>query len=202
MSTPPAHLLARQQSQFAPPPDKMERLRAAVRRLRDLMREREDLTQRTREVGKQILALTQKDLVDLMDEAQVDQLGLPAEGNLPAYDASLEPYCKAVISAEWSEDRREKAFRVLEDMGLGELISNVFTVTLPRGAQDEANALAALLDQAGVEYDREMAVPWNTLTAALNRLRQSGQLPAQDKLEAMGAAVGRYVNLKPRKKEN
>jgi hypothetical protein len=197
---PPAHLLDRQQA-AAPPADTLDRVREAGRQLRDLQREAADLAERTRDVNKKINTLNFGTLPDLMAEARVDHVGLPAEGNMPACDLRLEKYTKANIAANWPEDKRARAFQVLDDMGLGSLVRITVTVPFDRGEAERARQLVELLDQHNYACEQDMDVPWNTLTAALKEHIRRHGLPGADVLQAIGASTGHYASLTERKED-
>jgi hypothetical protein len=181
--------------------DRLEQVRACLRVLRDKECEASDLTQRLRELGSQINEFKHKTLVDVFQEAGVDSLGLPAEGNLPAYDAKLGPYYKANIAAEWDEKRRQAGFQVLEDMGHGEVIRTVVTVSLGRGERERAKQLLDLLAENKFDCDVGLGVPWNTLTALVRSEHEARRPFSDEQLEKIGAQVGLAVQLKQRKEE-
>jgi hypothetical protein len=195
--TPPAAVAgAVARGRRAPDDATLERVRDRLRELRDLEREQKDREHALRETGKKLNELRHRTLPELFSEVGIDRLGLVAEGNLPAYDASEAPFYHANIASDWEPARREAAFRWLDDNGHGDLIKTVITVQLGRDEHIRARELRDLLTARGYTFTDEKAVPWNTLTAFVREQDQAGNtLP----LEVLGATIGRVVKLKERK---
>lgn len=180
-----------------PSEDKLDKLRSSLRVVRDLERELADLNEMVSERSAKILDMKMKSLPDLFAEAGVDNIGLPAEGNLPAYDVELKPYYKANIAVDWPDDKRQTAFAWLDDNGHGDLIKSMFVVSLGRDDRTRAKKVEKALEKLGVPFSVELGVPWNTLTAFVKeRIEKHKESPP---LETLGAIVGKIVNLKPRK---
>jgi hypothetical protein len=179
------------------PSDALGKIRDAARRLRDLEAEIVDLTERTTEKKAEVSQLKQKELVDLMNEAGVDNIGLPAEGNMPAYDAKAGAYYHANIGADWPPEKRDAAFAWLEEHGHGDLLKAVVTVAFGRRELEQARTLENTLRDMGLSPNLSMSVPWATLTAWLKE--QVERRHAQPPLELLGATVGQIVKLTPRK---
>lgn len=220
-SQPPAALAAAvKRDRTAPAEDSLERVRVILRTARDKDREVNDLETRLKEVKAQVLELKQKTLPDLYDEVGIDNLGLPAEGNLPAYDCKLENFYHANISADWEEEKRQAAFSYLDDLTVaevipgkknkdgspatrqvsanaGDLIKTTYTVLLPRGNRKKALDVEKALQKLGVDIVSKLEVPWNTLTAWVKE--QVEKHNTTPNLEVLGATVGRVVKLKERK---
>lgn len=186
-----------------PSQDKLDKIRALVREARDLDKEIDGLEEMLKEKKAELLALTQKKLPDAFVENGVSRLDLAAEGNMPAYDAELRPYYHANILADWPPDQREAGFGWLESKKHGDLIKNVVTVEIPRGkgAAALSKKVTGALKKLRVPYGVEKAVPWNTLTALVRELTESGKPLGDKDREAIGATVGTVVKLKQRKEE-
>jgi hypothetical protein len=178
-------------------PDKLDALRAAARELRDKEREIADLDERLKAAKAEANEMRHKRLVDLMQEAGVDRVGLPAEGNQPAADAVLSPYYHAVIAADWEPDRRQVAFSWLESAGHGDLIKTVLTVAFGRDERARAKEIQQYLELMSIPYTAQLDVPWNTLTAFVRE--QVEKYHSVPPLETIGATVGQVVKLKARK---
>lgn len=199
-STPPAALAAAvRRDKVAPSESSLERVRAILREARDKDREIADLEERTKTAKAVVLDLKQKKLPDIYDEVGIDNLGLPAEGNMPAYDCPLEPYYHANISVDWEEDKRAAAFAYLDGINAGDLIKSVFIVALPRGNRKIALAVEKALGKLRVEFTTDLSVPWNTLTAWVKE--QVEKRNTTPNLDLIGATVGRVVKLKQRKEK-
>lgn len=176
--------------------DLVEKVRQKLREMRDKEAQRKDLEERSRKLSAELEEMRRKTLVDMFNEAGIDKLGLPAEGNLPAYDAEEKPYYHANIRSDWEQEKKDAAFGWLDKNGYGDLVKNVFVVVVDRDDHEMARDVEKALDEAGVDYQREQTVPWNTLTAFVREQIEAGEtLP----LELLGATVGRVVVLKPRR---
>jgi hypothetical protein len=176
--------------------DRLARVRERVRQLRDLEAEINDLEGRLSDLNKTYKSLTTQELVDLLQEAGIDHLGLPAEGNLPAYMATLSPYYGANIAASWDISRKQAAFDWLNDHGAGDLIKAQVTINLPRGELNTALKLNEELQKKGFEPSFNMSVSHQTLTAFVREQLEKGEILP---LETLGANVGQVVKLKERK---
>jgi hypothetical protein len=177
--------------------DQLKSLRDRVARVRELRFEVADLEQRLKDANAEIVALTRTELPDAFGEAGINHLGLDASGNLPAYEAKLKPYYKAVISAEWEPDRQATAFELLEERGATDLVRTTLTAELGRGERELAKVVKAAMVSAGVVPQEKLAVAWNTLTAWLReQIEKRGVEFSAGELEKIGAQVGRIVEVK------
>lgn len=173
----------------------LDRLRTHVRRHRDLKREVEDIEDKLKALKKQLHQMEQKDLPDLFQAAGVDKVGIPAEGNQPAYDAVLKPYYHANIP----EEHRAEAFAWLNEHGFGDIVKTIFKIEFGLGEDTPTREFEMLLAKSGTEYAKDMTVPWQTLTAWLKE-RFEKQDVALPSLSLLGATVGTVVKLKERRK--
>jgi hypothetical protein len=132
-----------------------------------------------------------------MDDAGIDHIGLPAEGNRPAVDLELRPYYRAHIAANWPEEKREAAFQALRDAGHGDLIQYEISVRLSREEHQLAySIIEALRDQFQIHPEIKESVHWKTLTAWLqSQFEDHKPLPP---LEVIGADIGRVAKFKER----
>ena len=179
------------------PEDKLELVREHLRRARETELQLASLSSTVAEKSSEIKLLTSETLPTLFQEIGIDVLGLEADGNLPAYDAKLQPYYSANIAASWDEERKQKAFEWLEDAGHGDMIKNTFSVQLGRGDEKRAIKLRAMLEKAGFEFEERKTVPAPSLTAFVKeQVEKHNTTPP---LELLGATVGKIVKLKPRK---
>jgi len=162
----------------------------------------ETLIERLREEKRKI---SHEDLPRKMQELGQDNIGLPSQG----VDLRLEPYYHANIAASWEAERKDAAFRYLEDSGNGDLIKTNLVISFPRRAKHKADWLLGVIDrvkqliesEGGEVHDVpvpsvEMTVPWNTLTAFVREQVESGE-PID--LDVLGATVGSVVKIKKRK---
>lgn len=173
--------------------DKLQEIRQKAAALRDLRLQKEQLEADVAATGKAILDLQQRELPELMLEVGIDNLGLEAEGNYPAYDLALKPYYHANIGVDNPD--ADQAYNWLIKHGHGDLIKHQFIITFTRGEEKQAAAFAALLKKNKVTFDRIMGVPWNTLTAFVREQTEKGvALP----LKLFNATVGRIADLKVR----
>lgn len=180
-----------------PTEDQLEAIRGDMRRARELELRSQELQQQLAEVQDELQTLLTATLPGKFEEVGIDKLGLLAEGNLPAYDATLKPYYRASIPAAWPPERQQKAFGYLETHDAGDLIRNTFTVELGRGTTRQQERLRKALAKTGVAYNERRAVNHNTLTAWVKeQIEKHATMPD---LETLGAQVGKIINLKPRK---
>ena len=175
--------------------DALEELRAHVRRHRELVIEVTEAEERLKVLKNSLNEMEQKELPDLFHAAGVDKVGLPAEGNHPAYDATLKPYYKANIP----EGNKPEAFAWLNNNGYGDIVKTVFKIEFGLGEETPTKVLEKELTKMGVDYSKDMTVPWQTLTAWLKERieKRDGDLPP---LSLFGATVGTVVKLKERRK--
>lgn len=186
----------------APPvsSDKLDRVREAVKQLRNLDLEVNDAEEHLKSLKKSATTLRQTTLPDLFDEAGVTSLGLEKDGNHPPCIASVQPHYHASIPADWPEDQRNEAFTILEELGGAEIIRVNIVVDFGKGEHAQAQELKKLLDKVGYDYSEKLGVPWTTLTAFLREyVEREKKVPAD--LEKLGATVGRQVKVKPVKEK-
>lgn len=181
-------------------PDRVEKVRSALRQWRSLQKTKEDLSEQLKQTNISIRELEFQKLPDLFREAGIDKLGLPAEGNLPAYDSKLEPYYKANIAADWDPERRAAAFAALRKAKAGDLIKTVITIQLGLKTEALRKAILKALQALGLtseHYTIEEAVPWKSLTSWVkDRIEKHKTIPP---METLGAEIGSIVKLKQRK---
>lgn len=183
----------------APSEDRLEKVREQLRVVRDLDLSIGNFEEKLKTAQKARVTVIHETLPAMFAEVGIDKLGLPAEGNLPAYDAALGPYYKASISAEWPSEKQDAAFDWLEKHEHGDLIKNTFVIELGRDDAERARDLRKALEKAGFAYANKRAVSWNTLTAWLKeQVEKVGTTPP---LDLLGATVGSVVKLKERKEK-
>jgi hypothetical protein len=163
---------------------------------RDLEQTISDLEQRLSECKAQLRDIYRVELPDLMDQAQTDRIGLPAEGNMPAYDLRLLPYYNANIAANWEPERREAAFKTLREFGHDDLIKTVVSLIFSRQQNENAQSVIRALRSLGYEPGIKETVHFKTLTAWLKEQYEAGN--ALPPLEVIGAEVGRIVKMTER----
>lgn len=181
--------------------DKLDRLRAAASEARDLDLRLRDLEAEVADVKSRLTNLHRDKLPELLDDAGLDRIGVPAAGNKPAIDFVLRPYFSAAIAASWPEARRGLAFAWLREHRAGDLIKTEVTARFPKGSEAEARAAAAALEaSAGVPVEVKTSVHSQTLTAWLREIyeRRHQALSTED-LETIGASVGRVVKIDERR---
>lgn len=201
-------IAALMEADAAPRADKLDKVRDAVRRARDLQAEIKDMEELLKERKKQLLTVTQRDLVDIFDDANVTDIGIPKEGNQPGFRAVLKPFYHANIAADWSDERRAAAFSWLDENGHGDIIKDTIVVEFPRGTRERQLKVMSWLDKEKISYSQALAVPWNTLTSLIKTLTEKMRVAQADgrevtplPLETLGATVGRVVEVKPIKED-
>lgn len=174
--------------------DKLDKLREGVKLVRDLEAEKEDLAARLKEINIKLEASYYKDLPDLLDEAGVTAIELPAEGNQPAVKAEAKPFYRANIPANWPQPQRSAAFAWLDDNGHGDLIKQTVEVAFARGERDLAHDFLKEVNDRGLNVEFAEGVHSATLTAWLReQVEKVGITPP---LDIIGGTVGRIVKLK------
>ena len=202
--------MARNLDMPPPPPDKLEAVRDALRRDRDLRAEIADMTESLKQKAADLLALEHAELPDMFAQLGLTTLGLEAQGNRPAVNFRLAPYYKANIATDWPAERREAAFtwiaaRDPDTDGPGpkggdnpDIIKTVITLTFGRDERERAQKWEQYIRECGVTPAVKLDVPWNTLTAFVRELVEERKI--MPPLDLLGAQVGRIVTIKPEKK--
>lgn len=181
-----------------PPEDKLDRIRALARDARDLEASVKDAEQRLSELKSRLRTLYESEIIDLMDEVGIDRIGVPARGNLPAFDLVISTDYQANIAAGWDEQRRREAFDWLEEHGHGDLIKTEVTFAFPRGKVEEARELAELAAKKfGAVGDIKEAVPPPTMKSWFKEMATK-HLPLPS-FEVIGARIQRLAKPRERK---
>jgi hypothetical protein len=171
-------------------------LRDKIKRYCSLEAERQNLEERLDQIKKAQADMASRQLPDLFAELGVTRMDLEAQGNMPAYEAILKDYYRASIPASWSAEQKDAAFAVLEKKGLSGLVKNTVTARLHRDSAAEARKIVQLLANRGISADLTREVHWQTLTAALREMWESGRRFTISELDAIGAVVGKVVSVK------
>jgi len=191
-------------AQAAPPPDKLDRLRAACVAARDLDLEIQDLEGRASAKKKELLDMRYKGLPDLFMSAGVSRVDIDASGNMPAYEAKMTDHYHANISSAWPIERQDAGLNWLEDKGQGDLITRTIEINLGRNEHKLFEQVMKVLGKMPTLMDHikvRRAVPWNTLTAWLRERYVNNEDLGDTDLQTLGAVVGRVVNIKPAKEK-
>jgi len=191
-----SELEAAMQRRAIPRDASLEKVRDLIKEKRDADAKVADLEEQLKLARQRIYAIERVELPDLFATIGITNLSIPAAGNLPAYEAKLEPYYKAGIAASWSSERKEAAFAALERLGLSGIIKNLVSVQFNRGERDKAERMVNDLADQGISADLAQSVHWRTLTAAIKELCETNRTPRLADLDCLGADVGRMVNLK------
>lgn len=188
-------------SEEAPSEDKLNMIRERMRETRDREARVRDLKSVLSDEAKALNDMKLVTLPELFAQAGIDNLGLPPEGNQPAYDFVLRKFTHASISAEWEPERRDEAFRVLEQNGGKDLIKTEIYAFIPAGpkAKGIVKAAVAALKKLGIIPEVEKAVQWNTLTAFIKEATEKRGLILP--LDKLGAQQGMIVEWKERKSD-
>jgi transposase-like protein len=196
MNKPSSEALALMRAASAKPaaPDKLDRLREKLKELRDIEMQRASLDERNAQLGQRVFEIKTKELVDLFDAAKVDNVGIPEEGNLPAYNMEIGWIYKANIGTP--DDPK------VDDYGAAityirktepDMIKTTYTVAFGLREDKRRKAFEALLKKNKFEYSSSFGVPWNTLTAWVKE-----QIEVHKKsppLKLLGATVERTAKL-------
>ena len=181
--------------------DKIDRLREAAKQAKNIEVQIGELEERTADLKYQLNEMFSKTLPDLMDEAGTTSITVAASGNMPAFEATLRPYYSANIVASWPQDRKQTAFDLLEkEFEAGDLIKTEVLLAFRKDERERAISFINTLKERGLEPSVKEGVNGKTLTAWLKSLiEDSGTIPTNEQLEALGASVGRIVRFKEQK---
>jgi hypothetical protein len=168
----------------APPTlERMQQLAAEVADIDDRIAKNEA---RIKELADRRNAIVFKDLVELMDDAQVGKL------EVGGWVFKAGPYYKAAIPVE---DQNHPGYAWLEANDAGDLIKNQVVLEFPRGAEDDAKLAEDLCRKRFQQADvsRKRAVHWGTLTKWLKETHEGGH--TMPPLDVIGGTVGRVVKI-------
>lgn len=181
------------------PKDKLDKLREGVRVMRDIEQQRKGLMERHAELGVQLYEIKTKTLVDLFDDAKIDHIGIPAEGNYAGVDVEVGWSYKANIGSPSEPKVEDYAASVAYIKSLDpDLLKTSFTVDFGLKEGKAMKAFEASLKKAKLSYSTSFGVPWNTLTAWLREQIETKKRKNL-KLKMLGATVERTAKLiKPR----
>lgn len=185
----------------APSEDKLNLIRERMRETRDREARVRDLKSVLADETKALNDMKMVTLPELFSQAGIDNLGLPPEGNQPAYDFSLRKYTHASISADWEQAKRDEAFKVLEQNGGKDLIKTEIYAFIPAGTKSRSlvKTAVAALKKLGIVPEVEASVQWNTLTAFIKEATEKRGLILP--LDKLGATQGMIVEWKERKSD-
>jgi len=170
---------------------------AAARRYRGIQLTIQNLEEQLAQAKRELRTMQFETLPDILDQAGVDQVGVPADGNQPAFDIKLTPFFQANIASDWPREKRDAAFQKLTDMGYGELIKTEINVTVPRHERQTALRIIAALEHFPVTPEIKESVHHKTLTAWLQEAFENNrELPP---LDVIGAVISRIAKLKERR---
>ncbi len=174
-----------------PSADLLQRITAQIAECISLQQRLSDLGDEMHRANAALLNLLRVELPDLFDQAGTNRMDIPPEGNSPGISAKLQPYFRANIAADWSEEKRRAAFDWLEQNGHGDLIKTTVTFEFPREAHDQVDhfirANAAWHPQAKANVHMQTLTKW-----LKEQVSSNGALPP---LELIGADIGRVVKL-------
>lgn len=197
-------------SQTTANPDKLAKLREAAREARDLEFRIADLQNVLKERKAELDQIYSQKLPQLLDELGLDQIGIPAEQNMPGYDYKLKPYYSANIAASWPTEKREAAFDYVKSMGAEDLIKTEVVAYFPKGGLKQAQKLLSQIKKIKIatkvgkkkitkpiQVELSKSIPHASLTAWLRELIEKHH--SMPDLEKIGGSVGRMVKPEERK---
>jgi hypothetical protein len=196
MSKDTSTVLALMREDAAKPPtgDRLDKVRAGIKKMRELEAQRASIEERLAENGKELYELKTKELVDLFDAAGIDNLGIPEEGNLPAYNVEVGWHYKANIGtpAEPKVDDYMAAIAYIKKHEPS-MLKTTYTISFGLGEETKRKAFETLLKKNKVEYSSSFGVPWNTLTSWVKE--QIEVKKASPPLKLLGATAERVAQL-------
>ncbi len=182
--------------------DRLIAIRDKMRLARDLLSEINDVEERLADLKHRLYEIQgggheRGELVDLMEAAGMRSFTLEAEGNHPAYDVKLQPFYG--VEFPKGDEERKKAFDYIsKDMGVPDIIKNIYAVSFGKGEAKMAAKLEKLL-KAEKLFDRtdiDMKVHAQTLKAEVKRRFDKGEPLSPAGLETIGVTVGKIVKMK------
>lgn len=180
--------------------DKLTVLAATAALARDLELEISDLTNQAKEKAAQLRNLYEDRLPSLLDDAKLDHIGVPPQGNKPGVDYKLTTLYAASIAASWPEEKRSAAFDFLKSHGAESLIKTEVTAKLPKGQLKAAKQLMAAAKKLKIQSQLKQSVHAGTLGAWLRELyERNNQSLTPTELAKIGGFVGRVVRPEERK---
>jgi hypothetical protein len=179
-------------------PDKLDQLRTAVKQRRDLELQIKELDDELGLRKQARYTLDHTTLPNLFMQARTTIVGIEKDGNRPAYVAKLQPYYKAVISADWPKEKQDAAYALLDKLRMGDIIKMIVEVEFGKFERKAAKSFLAAIKKLvrPNQVNVRQGVPWKTLTAALQDYYDKGGNLGDRDLETLGATVGHVVTLK------
>lgn len=193
----PQHILDSQNDLRVASDNDLKRAQRLAKDLIDVTANIEHVEKQLKDLKKRRAEIESREIPDLFGEIGVDSVGIP-DGNC---DVVVKPFYKANIAATWDEERREQAFRWLEENGYGDIISIDVTVSFKRGERALADSFLDVIRKSFPGANShppvmKMGVPWNTLTALVKEQIERGEaIP----LDVLGATVGQVASITKRK---
>lgn len=193
---PPALAKVMKENPVQPPQDKLDALRAQVALARELEMQKADLEEQLSSISSSLSKLYRVTLPTMLDEAHVPSITLDTEGNMPAVEVKALPFYSANIAASWPPEKRQAAFKWLDDNGHSDLIKTEVIAQFPREARDNALKFANQAEKYDATTSLKEVVNSQTLTAWLKEQVEAGSVPP---LEIIGGVIGRHAKLKVKK---
>ena len=182
----------------AVPDSKMQEMAKLAKELVELDSEVSRLEEQLKNKKTRRHLVQTKELPDLMNEIGVDVTG--SDG----VRVELKQRCHASISSSWEDDKKQRAFDHLREIGGEDLIKQTLVVSAGKGSDDKMLAIAQRVRQMLAEVELEASikmepsVQWNTLTAFVRSVLEEGSTPVD--LEVIGATYETVAEI-VRKKE-
>lgn len=184
--------------------DKLDQCRKLAEEFYNLEKEIEDMESSLSEKKEKKLSIAMKELPKLLNDAQLDRVGLPDKN----CDIIVAPYYKASISAEWPPEEIDAGFRVLEDLDGDDIIRSELTVLFLKEEYEDAKELAEFIRTNWPKANQhpvniKKSVPWMTLTKFVKEYTEDESTDplTEEQLKALGATIGVLAKIKPRKEK-
>lgn len=176
-----------------PPKDKLDKLRDALRELRDIEAQRASLAERQTELGTRVHEMRTKTLVDMFDLAKVDNMTIQAEGNLPPMTVGVGWHYHANLGSAADPKVPDFAGAIAFIKKTDpDLLKTTFSISFGLSEGKKMKAFEAMLKKQKIGYSTNFGVPWNTLTAWVKeRFEGKKSLP----LKLLGATVERTAQI-------
>jgi len=157
-------------AQAALPSDEQVKQIAEIANLEiESARKVDDLEAQLKEEKERLRRIRESDLPAAMAEAGVSLIGLPTGQRVEV---------KEVIAARIPTKFKANAFDWLRENGHGDLIKNEIKVSLGKGDEEVANAVAAYLEEIHLPYKKDSSVHYQTLGGFVReQLSEGNEIP-------------------------
>ena len=180
------------EDQPRPTSDDLEEITRLARDAKRLEMDIKELRSRLEGLEAQRDAIVRRRLPEKMDRIGLSQITVEPFGNVPRFSVTVATMYQCNIAAGWAPERREKAFRWLEDNGHASLIKTQVTTVFARESQDEVRRLVTFLEENRDDFSVKESVNPMTMKAWYKEMCQAGHVPS----DVLGGYIERRAEIK------